>query len=132
MTDPQNTTPPPVPPSKPGGTDKWLEPGPQNALVVYILYLVGFVIGISAIIGVVIAHINRGKAGGFVETHYTWQVRTFWIGILYSIVAIILAFVGVGFLLMIAIAVWVVVRVVKGMMALNRNEPIPDPASWWI
>lgn len=126
MTDPQNTTP------APRQTDKWLEPGPQNALVVYILYLAGFVIGVTAIVGVVIAYINRGKTGGFVESHYTWQIRTFWIALLASFVSFLLFIVGIGFLLMFAVAVWVIVRVVKGLMALNKNEPIANPESWWI
>jgi uncharacterized membrane protein len=69
------------PPTTPRQTDRWLEPGQTNALVIYILYLAGLVIGISGLIGLVIAYINRGKAGGFVETHYTWQIRTFWIGL---------------------------------------------------
>jgi uncharacterized membrane protein len=128
MTDPQNTTPPPMPRQ----TDKWLEPGPQNALVIYILYLIGFVIGITAIIGIVMAYLNRGKAGGFVETHYTWLIRTFWIGLLFSLISGVLVFVGIGFLLWIAVAVWAIIRLVKGLMALNKNEPIPDPTTWWI
>lgn len=128
MTDPQNTAPSPAP----RDTDKWLEAGPQNALAIYILYLVGFVVGITAIVGIVMAYINRGKAGGFVESHYTWQIRTFWIGLLYSFISALLFIVGIGFLLMLAVGVWVIVRVVKGMMALNKNEPISDPATWWI
>jgi len=127
MTDPH--TPPPIAPRQ---TDGWLEPGPQNALVIYILYLVGFVIGITAIVGIVMAYLNRGKAGGFVESHYTWQIRTFWIAILGFFISTILLFVGIGFLLGIAVAVWIIVRVVKGLMALQKNEPIADPSSWWI
>ena len=127
MTDPQ--TPPPIEPRQ---TDKWLEPGPQNALVIYILYLVGFVIGITAIVGIVMAYLNRNKAGGFVESHYTWQIRTFWIALLASLVSALLFIVGIGFILMFAVAVWVIIRVVKGLMALNKNEPIADPQSWWI
>ena len=127
MTDPH--TPPPVTPRQ---TDGWLEPGPQNALVIYILYLVGFVIGITAIVGIVMAYLNRGKAGGFVESHYTWQIRTFWIAILGFFISTILLFVGIGFLLGIAVAVWIIVRVVKGLMALQKNEPIANPQSWWI
>lgn len=61
-------------------TDRWLEPGQTNALVIYILYLAGLVIGITGIVGIVLAYINRGKAGGFVESHYTFLIRTFWIG----------------------------------------------------
>jgi uncharacterized membrane protein len=128
MTDPQDTAPQPAPRE----TDKWLEAGPANALVIYVLYLLSFVVGITGLIGIVMAYINRGKAGGFVETHYTWLIRTFWIGLLYSAIAMVLAMVAIGFLLMIAVAVWAVIRLVKGVMALNKNQPIPDPLTWWI
>lgn len=128
MTDPQNTT----PRTGQRETDKWLEAGPQNVLVVYILYFLSFVIGITSLIGVVIAYINRGKVGGFVESHYTWLIRTFWIGLLYGFISLVLSMVAIGFLLMIAVVVWAVIRLVKGLMALNRNEPIANPQSWWI
>ena len=39
----------------PRQTDRWLEPGPTNALVIYILYLAGLVIGISGLVGIVVA-----------------------------------------------------------------------------
>ncbi|EIM73178.1 hypothetical protein T8J41_01530 [Nitratireductor rhodophyticola] len=113
-------------------TDRWLEPGPTNIQVIYILYLVGFVIGISALVGIVIAYMNRGKASGWLETHYTWAIRTFWIGVLFGFVSALLMVVGIGFLLMIAVAIWVVVRCVIGLQAVGRNEPIKNPQSWLI
>ncbi len=113
-------------------TDKWLEPGKTNAQVIYILYLVGFIVGITALAGLVIAYMNRGKAGGFVETHYTWLIRTFWISLLFSLVSALLIVVAIGFVGMIATAVWVLVRLVKGLQALGRNEPVANPLTWWI
>lgn len=113
-------------------TDRWLEPGPTNIQVIYILYLVGFVIGISALVGIVIAYMNRGKASGWLETHYTWAIRTFWIGALFGFVSALLMVVGIGFLLIIAVAIWVVVRCVIGLQAVGRNEPIKNPQSWLI
>lgn len=113
-------------------TDRWLEPGQTNALVVYVLYLVGFVIGITGLIGLVIAYINRGKAGGFVETHYTWQIRTFWIGLLYALISAVLMLVAIGFVLAFAVAVWFIVRCIMGIQALQRGEPIKNPQSWLI
>jgi uncharacterized membrane protein len=125
MTDP-NT------PPAPRQTDRWLEPGPTNVQVIYATYLLGFVIGITPLIGIVLAYMNRGKAGGWVETHYTWAIRTFWIGILYGLIALVLAVVLIGFLLMLAVAVWVIVRVVIGFQAVGRGEPIRNPESWLI
>jgi uncharacterized membrane protein len=113
-------------------TGKWLEPGHQNVQLVYILYFVGFVIGISALVGLVMAYLNRGKAGGYIESHYTWLIRTFWIGLLYMLVSIALSFVIIGFLLVILVLIWLVVRLIKGLQKLARHEPIADPVTWWI
>ena len=122
----------PPPPTGQRQTDRWLEPGQTNALVVSILYLASLVIGISGLIGLVIAYLNRGKAGGFVETHYTWQIRTFWIGLLYALISAVLMLVAVGFVLAFAVAVWFIVRCIIGIQALQRGEPIKNPDSWLI
>ena len=119
-------------PSTPRQTDRWLEPGATNAQVIYILYLAGLVIGVSALVGIILAYINRGKAGGYVETHYTWLIRTFWIGLLYALVSAFLMFVMIGFLLMFAVAVWFIARCIIGLQALGRGEPIKNPESWII
>jgi uncharacterized membrane protein len=116
----------------PRQTDRWLEPGPANAQVIYILYLASFVVGITAIAGVVIAYINRGKAGGWVESHYTYLIRTFWIGLLYGLVSVVLMFVLIGILLALATAVWFIARCVIGLQALGRGEPIKNPESWML
>ncbi len=115
---------------QPRQTDRWLEPGPTNALVIYVLYLLGLVIGISALAGLVIAYINRGKAGTYVESHYAFLIRTFWIGLLYALVSAVLLILGIGFLLMLAVAVWFIARCVIGMQALQRGEPVRHPQSW--
>lgn len=119
-------------PQSPRQTDRWLEPGATNVQVIYVLYLAGLVIGISALVGVVIAYVNRGKAGGWVETHYTWAIRTFWIGIAYVVVSFILMLAAIGFLLLFATAVWFIVRCIIGLQAAGRGEPIKNPESWLI
>ncbi|TIT71158.1 MAG: hypothetical protein E5W60_08895 [Mesorhizobium sp.] len=115
----------------PGGgprqTDRWLEPGSTNALVIYILYLAGLVIGVTGIVGIVLAYINRGKAGGFVESHYTFLIRTFWIGLLYALISVVLMMLVIGFLLMFAAAVWFIARCILG---LQGGEPVKNPQSW--
>jgi uncharacterized membrane protein len=126
MTD-MNTA--PVPPRQ---TDQWLEPGKINVQIVYFLYIAGMFIPILPIVGLVIAYINRGKAGGWVDTHYTWLIRTFWIGLLYTFVAAALMLLLIGFLVIVAVAIWIIVRCVIGLQAAGRNEPIRNPESWLI
>ncbi len=113
-------------------TDKWLEPGKTNIQVIYALYLAGFFVGITPIIGVIMAYMNRGKAGGWVESHYTWLIRTFWIALAAGIVSVVLMIVLVGVLAMIAVAVWVIARCLVGLQKSARGEEIADPLGWWI
>lgn len=115
-------------PQKPG----WFDPGPANVQAIYILYLVGFVVGVTAIVGLVMAYMNRGRAGGWIETHYTWAIRTFWIGLLGAIISAILTIVAIGVVLMFALAIWVIVRIVIGLQAVSRGEPIKNPQSWML
>lgn len=112
--------------------DDWLAPGPNNVRLVYILYLVSFVIGVTCIVGLIFAYMNRGKAAPWLQTHYTYLIRTFWIGVVLFFAAFVLAFILVGFVLMLAIAVWVIVRCVIGLQKVSRNEPIENPESWLI
>lgn len=117
---------------QPLSTDGWFDAGPKNAQLIYILYFVSVIVGLTAIVGVIMAYMNRGKAGGYVETHYTWLIRTFWIAVLFSVISFILAFIGIGFLLMVAVFIWAIVRLIKGIQRLSRGEPIADPQTWWI
>ncbi len=119
-------------PPSPRQTDRWLEPGVTNMQVIYVLYLASFVVGITGLVGLVLAYLNRGKASGWIETHYTWAIRTFWIGLLGALVSALLMVVAIGFLMMIAVAVWVIVRCVIGLQAVSKGEPIRNPLSWTI
>ena len=116
-----------------GGGSDWLQPGFKNAQLVYFLYLLGFVLGgIPSIIGLVLAYMNRGKADAAAASHYTYQIRTFWIGLLYGLISFILMAVLIGGLLMIAVAIWVIVRCVKGLMAAGQSDAIAAPNNWLV
>jgi uncharacterized membrane protein len=104
--------------------------GKQLALIVYILYLVAYFTGITAVIGVIIAHVQIGSADPFLASHYRFQIRTFWIGILYLVIGTILAMVLVGIAVLLWWFIWSLVRNIKGALALNDNKPIANPGSW--
>ena len=119
-------------PNGPRQTDRWLEPGKTNVQVIYILYLAGLVIGISGLIGIVLAYINRGKSEAWIETHYSWLIRTFWIGLLYAMISAVLLLLFIGVFLLFAVAVWFIARCIVGLQALSRGEPIAKPQSWFL
>ena len=131
-----------VPPSsnpKPGPSafdviSPYLHPGRENVLLNYVLYLAGLVPAfgvVPIIIGFALALTNRPNATGLWAEHYTFQVRSVGIGLLYVIVSgiLVLAF-GLGFVLLLVTAVWWIVRAIKGLMAASRAEPVPDPLTW--
>jgi uncharacterized membrane protein len=111
-------------------------PGPHAleqgniARIVYALYLAGLVIGVTAIIGLVMAYIYEDGAPPWVETHYRYQIRTFWLGILFIVVGVLLCFLFVGYLILLFWLVWVVVRCVKGLKLLSEGRAQPNPSSW--
>lgn len=100
------------------------------ALIVYILYLAGFLTVITAIIGVIIAYIQSDTADPIARSHFQFQIRTFWILLLYVVIGLALTVVGIGILILLWSLVWSIVRNIKGILALNENKPIADPKTW--
>jgi uncharacterized membrane protein len=100
------------------------------AFAVYILYFLGYVTGITTLIGVMIAYLQNRSCSSELRSHFTFQVRTFWIGLLSLFVGGILLYIGIGVLVLLGGLLWSLIRNVKGILALNRNEPIINPDSW--
>ena len=102
----------------------------QLALIVYVLYFVAYLTGVTGLIGVIIAHVRAGDAEPIARTHYQFQIRTFWIGVLYLVIGAILTMVIIGIAILFWWFIWSLVRNVKGVLALNENRPIQNPTSW--
>jgi uncharacterized membrane protein len=126
MTDPNYQ-----PPATSGG-EGWFSPGRLNVQVVYCLYLVSFVVGLTGIVGLIMAYVNRSKGEPWVDTHYTYAIRTFWIGLLYALISSILMVAFIGVILIFGVVIWIVVRCVIGLQKASAGEPIARPESWWI
>jgi uncharacterized membrane protein len=95
------------------------------ALVVYALQAIGFFVGITAVVAVVINYIKQAEAKGtWLASHFRWQIRTFWFGLLWFAVGMLSAFVLVGYAIMFANVVWLIYRVAKGWLALNDGKEI--------
>ncbi len=101
-----------------------------TAKIVYILYLVGIVFGITGIIGVVMAYVNKSDAPDWLKSHYQFQIRTFWIGALYMLIGFILSVVIIGYFVLFFWVIWLLVRCVKGMKSLDQKQSHPNPAGW--
>jgi uncharacterized membrane protein len=106
-------------------------PDTTMPMVVYALYLASFVVGFTSVIGVVIAYVYRGRGPAWLDEHYRYQIRTFWIGLLYATIASLLVLVAIGIPLLIALAVWLIVRCVKGFRGLQEKRA-PDNVDTWL
>jgi uncharacterized membrane protein len=96
------------------------------ATVVYALQAVGFFVGITWLVAIVIDYVKRDDARGtWLESHFSWQIRTFWWGLLWGIVGGILLLVLVGYFVLLATAVWIIYRIVKGWLNLAEGKPVP-------
>jgi len=101
-----------------------------TAKTIYILYLVGLIVGVTSIIGVIMAYVNRADAPEWVQTHYRMQIRTFWIGMLYGVISMVTMMIFVGFLLALLTVIWWIVRCAKGLKLLGQGMAYDNPATW--
>ena|SRR5438477_841667 len=100
-------------------------------LTVYILYLVGFLAGITVLVGLIIAYLQRERTDRVSQTHFQFQITTFWIGLAYFFLGLLTLHFAIGALILLWWVVWTVIRCVKGLLALNMGEAIRYPNSWW-
>ena len=95
------------------------------AMAVYVLQALSFLWGVTAIVGIVINYVKRDDVRGTLyESHFDWQIRSFWWGLVWGIVGFLLIWVLVGFFILFAAWVWMIYRVVKGWLKLNEGKPV--------
>jgi uncharacterized membrane protein len=92
-----------------------------------------FIFGWPSIIAVIINYVKRGDARGtWLESHFDWQIKTFWVAVLASILiglsGLVLAIVLIGFAIwavgFFALGVWAIYRIAKGWMLLRDRRAI--------
>lgn len=114
-------------------------------LVLYVLYIIAiFTGGLLAVLALIINYVKRSDVRGSIfESHFTWQIRTFWWYLIWNIIAFVPflfllftgqnsdAFAGVALfatsfcLVVITVAwIWIVYRAIKGIIRLNNNQPM--------
>ena len=100
------------------------------AFGVNVLYVAGYFMVIPALIGVILAHVKVDDSDPVMRSHFQFQIRTFWIGLLYNVIGFPLCIVLIGFPLLFWWLVWSLIRIHKGMVLLNEGKPIANPKSW--
>ena len=96
-------------------------------LVVYVLYALSYFTGITAIIGIIINYVKREEvAGTWLASHFSWQIKTFWFGLLWAVIGAATMIIMVGFAILFANFIWIIYRIIKGWLNLNEDKPMPQ------
>ena len=95
-----------------------------------------FLSGWPSIIAVILNYVKRSEVRGtLLESHFRWQIRTFWFTLLWVVIAVLLvvllAITVIGlvipWVLAVVIGIWVLYRIVRGWLALLNGRPMPMP-----
>jgi len=93
--------------------------------LVYGLYLISLFTAVPAFLGVIVAYAKRRDAAGTIEaSHYRYAIRTFWWGLFWLVVAILLKVVLVGFVVLALLWLWFLWRTCIGWLALLDDRPL--------
>jgi uncharacterized membrane protein len=93
--------------------------------VIYGLYALSLFSGVTAIVAIVLNYIKlEDVQGTWLESHFRWQIRTFWWAMLWTILGWITTIILVGWVVLGVAYVWVIYRIAKGWLKLNDGLPI--------
>jgi len=110
------------------GTEK---SGKKIVSIAYLLYAFAFFFGFTAIIAVIINYIKKDEfTGTFLESHFRWQIRTFWFGLLWLTIGVITAFMIIGLFILLAVTIWMAYRIIKGWLRLSDDRPMYSPPQY--
>ena len=100
-------------------------------IVSAVTVVTAFLLGWPSIIAVILNYVKRSEVRGtWLESHFRWQIRTFWYGALVALVCgiFVLLTLGLGFLVVWIplgiLTIWFIYRVVVGWRALSNNQPM--------
>jgi len=120
-----------APPAQPAGTAQSAGSFDFNQpTIISLLYLSSFFLGITAIVGVVLAYVWKSEPRADWEaSHYQYLINTFWIGLIGGIIGFILLFLLIGLLILPLVFVLVVVRCVLSLINAQKKRPMPNPGT---
>jgi uncharacterized membrane protein len=132
MTEPAQSEPPvqpTVPQPRPSAESTGFEF--NRPTIVSLLYLSSPLLGVTALVGVVLAYVWRGEPHeDWEHSHYTYAITTFWLALIGTVLSIMLMVVVIGFLTIVAVGVLALVRSVLSLLKAQRREPMPNPQTW--
>jgi len=121
-----------LPPSS-GKPDDSKSEGLNKATIIALLYLSSFVLAITGLVGFILTLVWKGEvAGTWEESHLDFHFRTFIIGLIGSVIGMITIFLLIGFVILLAVAVWVLARSIMALLIAQKQEPIKNPKDFML
>ncbi len=92
-------------------------------MIVYALQAGSFLLGVTSIAAIIINYLKQEEVQGtWLASHFRWQIRTFWFGLLWGAVGALTVLIGIGFALLAFDLVWIIYRIVKGWLRLSEGK----------
>jgi uncharacterized membrane protein len=98
------------------------------AMLVYALQAASLFTGsLTLFAGVIINYVRMDDVkGSWIESHFRWQTKTFWYSLAWMVIGGVTVFFLVGWVILLAISIWMIYRIVKGWVYLSENRPMPS------
>jgi uncharacterized membrane protein len=102
-----------------------------TGLVTAALVVTAFLTGWPSIIAVILNYVKRSDVRGtWLDSHFSWQIRTFWWSLLWVLIGAVLFITLIGipiaYVLWIATGIWVLYRIIRGWLALSSQRALPS------
>jgi uncharacterized membrane protein len=101
-----------------------------TGLTTSVLIVTAFLFGWPSIIAVILNYVKRSDVRGtWLDSHFSWQIRTFWFALLWVLIGAILVVTVIGipfaYVLWWVTGLWVLYRIIRGVLALSSQRPMP-------
>jgi uncharacterized membrane protein len=93
------------------------------------LIVTAFLTGWPSIIAVILNYVKRSEVRGtWLDSHFSWQIRTFWFALLWVVIGFVLFITLIGipfaYVIWVVTGLWVLYRIIRGWLALSSERPI--------
>lgn len=101
------------------------------AKVIYILLMISTIIGFTSLIALIMAYVMKDDCPEWLQSHYRFQIRTFWIGFLYISIGAFTFKIVIGYFILLFTVVWMLIRCSKGLKQLANEQAVHNVESWF-
>lgn len=103
------------------------------AIVNYVLCLLAISNGLTLLIAAILAYIRKDQARPWLQSHFRYQIATFWYGLAIFIIGFLTVWLlGLGLLIWLGGSIWLVIRAAVGLIRLVDGRAQTDPTGFWI